>query len=73
LLPSIPDANVPEGIIEPAIEARLRTAETCSPLHLMLVEAVRRRYKQVAMDADKADKLAVRERLEAARRTSEKC
>lgn len=65
LLPAARTAPPPSVPVEPAIEARLRTALVGSPLHLTLVEAVRRRYKQDAMQADKADKQAVRERLAA--------
>ena len=62
LLPAARDAPPPAVSVEPAIEARLRTALVGSPLHLTLVEAIRRRYKQDAMQADKADKQAIRER-----------
>lgn len=63
LLPSVPQMPVSAAAIEPAIENRLRNLPSGSPLHLTLVEAVRRRYKQDAMAADKADKQAARERL----------
>lgn len=63
LLPSVPEMPVPAAGIEPAIENRLRNLPSGSPLHLTLVEAVRRRYKQDAIAADKADKQAARERL----------
>lgn len=56
LLPAARGATRPAVAIEPAIEGRLRTALVGSPFHLTLVEAVRRRYKQDAMQADKADK-----------------
>lgn len=64
LLPAAPDAT-PAVPVEPAVANRLRTTTLGSPLHLTLVEAVRRRYKQAAMQADKADKLQVRGRLNA--------
>lgn len=63
LLSSATRVPIPAACIEPAIENRLRNLQCGSPLHLTLVEAVRRRYKQEAMAADKADKQAVRERL----------
>lgn len=44
--------------IEPVILRRLRTVSPASPLHLTLVEAVRRQYRLVAQAADKADKQA---------------
>lgn len=64
LLPAAPDAT-PAVAVEPAVANRLRTTTLGSPLHLTLVEAVRRQYKQAAMQADKADKQQVRERLNA--------
>lgn len=63
LLPCSPRAALPAGCLEPAIESRLRELSAGSPLHLTLVEAVRRRYKQDAMQADKDDKQAFRDRL----------
>lgn len=54
LLPFAPQTVVRSAAIEPAIENRLRTVASGSPLHLTLVEAVRRRYKEDAMQADKA-------------------
>ncbi len=51
-------ATVPP--IEPVILNRLRTVSPASPLHLALVEAVRRQYRTAAQAADKADKEAIR-------------
>ncbi len=65
LLPAAPEALVPNVPVEPAIVNRLRTVGVGSALHLTLVEAVRRRYKQAAMQADQADKRALRDRLNA--------
>lgn len=65
LLPAAPDAPIPKVPVEPAVVNRLRTVAVGSPLHLTLVEAVRRRYKQAAMQADQADKRALRDRLNA--------
>lgn len=56
-LPILPVAAVP---IEPVILNRLRTVTPASPLHLVLVEAVRRQYKLAAQAADRADKEALR-------------
>lgn len=63
LLPVAENAPLPTVEIEPAIVNRLRVVPVGSPLHLTLVEAVRRRYKQAAALVDKADKQAIRERL----------
>jgi hypothetical protein len=46
--------------IEPVVIQRLRTVNPASPLHLALVEVVRRQYKQACQAADKADKQALR-------------
>ena len=51
---------IPDVLMEPVIENRLRTASPASPLHLTLVEAVRRQYKVAAQAADRADKQAIR-------------
>ena len=62
LLPFFPAAvNLPvvTPAIEPVILSRLRTVSPASPLHLTLVEAVRRQYRLAAQAADKADKDAV--------------
>lgn len=56
-LPTLPAATVP---IEPVILKRLRTVTPASPLHLVLVEAVRRQYKLAAQAADRANKEAIR-------------
>jgi hypothetical protein len=45
--------------IESVIMNRLRTVTPASPLHLTLVEAVRRQYRLAAQAADQADKEAV--------------
>jgi hypothetical protein len=42
--------------IEPVILSRLRTVAPASPLHLTLVEAVRRQYRLFAQALDRADK-----------------
>lgn len=63
LLPFVEQVSLPGGVLEPAIENRLRRVRPASPLHLTLVEAVRRRYKHDAMEADKADKEAVQRRV----------
>jgi len=53
--------NVPvtKPAIEPVIENRLRIVSPASPLHLTLVEAVRRQYRLAAQAGDRADKEAV--------------
>jgi hypothetical protein len=59
LLPFAPEASKPPATtpaIEPVILSRLRTVSPASPLHLTLVEAVRRQYRLAAQAADKADK-----------------
>ena len=71
LLPFAADASLESVQIEPAIESRLRTVAAGSPLHLTLVEAVRRRYKQDAKDVDKADKRAISERTRAEGKSKE--
>jgi hypothetical protein len=58
LLPFARDVPLQSSPLEPAIESRLRILAAGSPLHLALVEAVRRRYKDDAKEADKADKQA---------------
>jgi hypothetical protein len=63
LLPFAPSATnlaVPSPAIEPVILRRLRTVAPASPLHLTLVEAVRRQYRLAAQAADRADKEAQR-------------
>jgi hypothetical protein len=63
LLPFAPNAMLPTATVamEPVIVNRLRTVHAASPLHLTLVEAVRRQYKLAAQAADRADKQAIRE------------
>jgi hypothetical protein len=63
LLPYAPEMGaVPETKppIEPVILLKLRTVVPASPLHLTLVEIVRRQYRTAAQAADKADKEAIR-------------
>jgi hypothetical protein len=63
LLPGVPDATGFPGAavpIEPVIERRLRAVSPGSPLHLTLVEAVRRQYMMTMQAADRADKEAIR-------------
>jgi hypothetical protein len=63
LLPFVPDSRdllTPRVAIEPVILKRLRTLTPASPLHLALVEAVRRQYKLAMQAADRADKEAAR-------------
>jgi len=48
--------------IEPVVLARLRTTAPASPLHLGLVEVVRRRYIAFRKDADRRDKQMIRAR-----------
>jgi hypothetical protein len=54
---NLPSTTVP---IEPVILARLRKEPPASPLHLILVEAVRRHYRTVLQGRDRADKGAIR-------------
>jgi len=58
--PAVMNLRVTTPAIEPVILSRLRTVAPASPLHLTLVEAVRRQYRLAAQAADKADKEAVR-------------
>ena len=63
LLPCVPDVQDLPGVtdpIEPVVLNRLRKEAPGSGLHLVLVEAVRRRYKLAAQVADKANKEAIR-------------
>jgi hypothetical protein len=63
LLPFAPAAThlpVTAPAIEPVILRRLRTVAPASPLHLALVEIVRRLYRLAAQATDKADKEAIR-------------
>jgi hypothetical protein len=54
---ALPETRPP---IEPVILTKLRTVAPASPLHLALVEIVRRQYRTAAQAADKADKQAIR-------------
>ena len=63
LLPYAPGMTaLPETIpsIEPVILKKLRRVVPASPLHLALVEVVRRQYRTAAQAADKADKESIR-------------
>jgi hypothetical protein len=64
LIPFAPDAPVanPVLLIEPVVLARLRTTPPASPLHLALVEVVRRRYIAFRKDVDRRDKEMIRAR-----------
>ncbi len=64
LIPFAPAASVAEPVtpIEPVVLARLRTTPPASPLHLALVEVVRRRYIAFRKDADRRDKAMIRAR-----------
>ena len=64
LIPFAPDAPVAELVtpIEPVVLARLRTTPPASPLHLALVEVVRRRYIAFRKDVDRRDKEMIRAR-----------
>jgi hypothetical protein len=54
---ALPETRPP---VEPVILSKLRTVVPASPLHLALVEIVRRQYRTAAQAADKADKEAIR-------------
>jgi len=58
--PTVTNLQAPTPAIEPVILSRLRTVVPASPLHLTLVEAVRRQYRLFAQAVDRADKEAVR-------------
>jgi hypothetical protein len=63
LLPFAPDARdlpAPAVAIEPVVLKRLRSVAPGSPLHLSLVELVRRQYKAAMQAADRADKATLR-------------
>jgi hypothetical protein len=64
LIPSATAAPAPEPVmpVEPVVLARLRTTAPASPLHLGLVEVVRRRYIAFRKDADRRDKERIRAR-----------
>ncbi len=48
--------------IDPVVLGRLRTTAPASPLHLALVEVIRRRYIAVCKEIDRRDKEAIRSR-----------
>jgi hypothetical protein len=56
------DADLPTSTVplEPVVAARLRTVAPASPLHLALIEVVRRQYKLAMQNADAADKQVAR-------------
>jgi hypothetical protein len=54
---ALPETTPP---VEPVILKRLRTVVPASPMHLTLVEVVRRQYRTAAQAADKADKESIR-------------
>jgi hypothetical protein len=62
LLPFSPAAPLSEATpaVEPVVANRLRTVPPTSPLHLTLVEAVRRQYRVYQQAADRRDKEAIR-------------
>lgn len=65
LIPLAPGHSVPPAFpcpqhVREVLEKRLSGAEPGSARHLALVEVVRRLYKRAAMEADRADKVAVR-------------
>jgi hypothetical protein len=63
LLPYAPDMtelHTTTPAIEPVILGKLRTVVPASPLHLALVEVVRRQYRSAGKAADKADKEVIR-------------
>jgi hypothetical protein len=55
--PAYPLSTVP---MEPVVVNRLQTVAPASPLHLALIEVVRRQYKLAMQNADAADKQAIR-------------
>src|SRR5262249_26723417 len=65
LLPLAPQSATAQPVcsIEHVILNRLQSVAAGSPLHLSLVEIIRRRYIAFRKDADKADKEAIRTRL----------
>ncbi len=58
--PTLTNLQATTPVIESVILSRLRTVVPASPLHLTLVEAVRRQYRLFAQAVDRADKEAVR-------------
>jgi hypothetical protein len=62
LIPMAPEAPVPDAVlpVEPVVLARLRGTPPASPLHLALVEVVRRRYIAFRKELDRRDKEMIR-------------
>lgn len=58
--PMIGELPLTSPAIEPVIMNHLRSVAAASPLHLTLVEAVRRQYRLAAQAVDKADKERIR-------------
>ncbi len=58
--PTVTKIQATTPAIELVILSRLRTVAPASPLHLTLVEAVRRQYRLFAQAVDRADKESVR-------------
>ena len=56
--PTLTNLQATTPVIESVILSRLRTVVPASPLHLTLVEAVRRQYRLFAQAVDRADKEA---------------
>lgn len=68
LLPFAPDAEPPTASlfpVEPVVLDRLRKLDGGSPLHLSLVEVMRRRYVAYRKDIDRRDKEAIRAAINA--------
>jgi len=65
LLPFAPDAEVAPPVveIEKLVAQKLRSPTPATPLHHSLVEIVRRRYKLVRQEQDRADKDSIRAKL----------
>jgi hypothetical protein len=66
LIPLVPQATTaaPVCSIEPVLLNRLQSVAVGSPLHLSLVEIIRRRYITFRKEADRGDKEAIRASLE---------
>jgi hypothetical protein len=64
LIPFAPDAPTAAPVmpIEPVVLRRLRTTTPAAPLHLALVEIIRRRYIAFRKEIDRRDKEAIRAR-----------
>jgi len=58
--PTLTKIRATTPVIEPVMLSRLRTVVPASPLHLTLVEAVRRQYRLFAQTVDRANKEAER-------------